>query len=158
MARPLNEKEVILWKKYLESLPEAERPLNPQVEAAFAGNREITDSLIALYLEGKKWAGSGLVEDYESVGDPLPKVGNYWLLLNSKDEAACLLRTERIEFHKYKDIPVEIAVAEGEGDLTVESWKELHGKFFVPHLEKWGVKNLDDATVITEFFKIVAIF
>lgn len=158
MARPMNEKEKALWLKYIEGLPESERPTDPHVEVAYAGNAEITDQLIELYLQKKKWAGSGLVEDYQSVGDPLPKVGNYWMLLRSNGEVACLLKTTSVEFFKYQEIPERVAIAEGEGDLSVADWKELHGKFFTPNLEKWGVKNLDEATVITEFFSLEAVF
>lgn len=46
----------------MDSLPAAERPLNPFVTASFAGTREMTDELLHLYL-----------------------VGNYWIFLNSQE-------------------------------------------------------------------------
>lgn len=144
--------------KVSSNAPESERPMAPHVEVAYAGTAEITDQLADLYLQKKKWAGSGLVEDYQSVGDPLPKVGNYWMLLRSNGEVACLLKTERIVFNKFKDVPEEIAIAEGEDDLSLKSWRDIHEKFFSPNLEKWGVKDINEATVITEFFKLEAIF
>jgi len=151
----LKQNEKDFWQKYIVTLPEHERPTNPHVEAQFAGNREITDDLLELYLIGKKTAGSGLVEDYISSGAPLPKVGNYWILLNSRDEPGCILRTERTITHKFKDVPVEIAIAEGEGDLSLAYWRHVHKEFFRPFLSRWNVENIEEATVITEFFKVV---
>jgi uncharacterized protein YhfF len=151
----LNQPEKIYWEKYLSALPEVERPKNPHVTASFAGNREITDELLALYLNGKKCAGSSIVEDFLTAGDPLPKVGNYWIFLNSKDEPSCILRTEKITIYKFKDIPIEIVLAEGEGDLSIAYWRRVHTELYLPFLAQWGVENIEDATVITEFFKIV---
>lgn len=151
----LKHAEKIFWKKYLSSLSDLEQPKNPFITASFAGNREVTDKLLSLYLNGKKSAGSSIVEDFLIAGDPLPKVGNYWIFLNSKDEPSCILRTERIMVHKFKDIPLEIAHAEGEGDLSLNYWRQVHTELYSPFLAQWGIKNIEEATVITEFFQIV---
>jgi len=115
----------------------------------------ITDSLIALYLAGKKSAGSGLVRDYLTMGDPLPKAGNYWIVLDGRRRPRLLLRTLRVEINLWKNIPKRIAVAEGEGDLSVAYWKRTHRRFYLPFLKKWGIDDLDEAEVITEHFKLV---
>jgi hypothetical protein len=31
----------------------------------------------------------------------------------------------------------------------------VHSELYTPHLRAWGLENLEDATVITEFFRIV---
>ncbi len=143
------------WNKYLSTLLPAERPENPRVEASFAGNQQITDSLLKLYLSGKKCAGSSIAEDFISAGDPLPQIGNYWIYLNSNREPSCILRTEQVVFNKFKDVPSAIAIAEGEGDLSLEYWRKTHAEFYLPHLSSWGVSNIDEATVVTEYFRIV---
>lgn len=147
--------EQAYWESYLRSIPEQDRPIHPRVIAGHAGNAQITDELLQLYFEGKKWAGSSLVEDFESAGDPLPAVGDYWIVLDSQSQPRCILRTDRVVISKFKDLPEEIAIAEGEGDLSVEYWKRVHGQMYLPHLEKWGVKDLNEARVITEFFTLV---
>lgn len=151
----LKPKEKLFWQQYLETIPEHERPIAPDVSAAFCGNREITDELLALYLLGKKTAGSGIVKDYETVGDPLPKVGGYWIILDSKEDPRCIVRTVRVVFNRFKDIPAEIAMAEGEGDCSVAYWKRVHAELYTPFLAQWGVTDLDEAEVVTEFFEMV---
>lgn len=115
----LKPKEKLFWQQYLETLPKGKRPRAPDVSVDFCGNREITDELLVLYLLGKKTTGSGIVKDYESAGDPLPRVGGYWIILDSRDNSRCIVRTVRVVTNRFKDIPEEIAIAEGEGDLSV---------------------------------------
>ena len=155
LKKKLKDTERQYWKDYLTALPENKRPVRPRVEASYACDKDATDELLQLYLSGKKYAGSSIAEDYISQGEPLPQTGNFWIFLNSKDEPSLILRTERIVMNKFKDVPVEIAQAEGEGDLSLEHWKKVHKKIYTPSLQKWGVKTIDDATVVTEFFRVV---
>ncbi|HEX4925363.1 MAG TPA: ASCH domain-containing protein [Bdellovibrionales bacterium] len=153
--KPLREHERAYWERYLASLAPGERQALAHVEASYAGNREITDSLLALYLSGRKFAGSSVLEDFRTAGDPLPAAGNHWILLNSRDEPGALLRTVRVEQHKFMDVPEAIAIAEGEGDLSLEYWRRVHRAFYEPHLPKWGLAQIEDATIVTEFFELV---
>ena len=131
------------------------QPIDPYVEAGISGNRKIADKLLELYLNGKKTAGSGLVKDYELAGDPLPKVGNYWVILNSTNDPKCIVKTIRVEMYQFDQVPVEVAIAEGEGDLSLEYWKKIHTDFFTPFLDGWGVTDLAKETMVTEFYEVV---
>lgn len=150
----LNVDERKFWEDFLKASGEipSETAL---ISAAPAGNFDITDSLISLYKEGKKTAGSGLVEDYESAGDPLPKVGDYWIVLNSSKEPTLILKTIKTEIYKFKNVPQSVAIAEGEGDLSLKYWREEHAKFFRPYLKEWGIDDLNEAHSIVEFFEMV---
>jgi 5-formyltetrahydrofolate cyclo-ligase len=143
------------WDSYISKLSDNNKPIQPFIEASFAGNIDITDGLIALYLNGKKTAGSSVLEDFQTAGDPVPKIGNYWIMLNSKSEPQCIAKTIHIVTCKFKDVPIDIAVAEGEGDLSLEYWRKVHSELYHPYLKDWGIKVIDDATIITEFFEIV---
>ncbi len=147
--------EQSFWKDYLASLPPKIRLKKPFVYAGYAGGRKNTDALIRLYRAGKKTAGSGLVKDYATAGDPLPKVGDYWILLDSRDRPQFLLKTLRTELNLFGRIPKSVARAEGEGDLSVAYWKKAHARFYFPFLSEWGLDDIDKAVVITEHFEIV---
>lgn len=75
--------ELAYWEKYVDSSVNKESLRDVFVSAGYAGNPQITDELLALYLGGKKTAGSSLKEDFLSAGDAIPKVGNHWIYLNS---------------------------------------------------------------------------
>ena len=150
----LNAKAKKFWLAYCK-----EADIDPHgnhfVTANPAGNFDITDNLIELYRKGKKRAGSSLVEDFKAEGDPLPKVNDYWILLNSKKEPTFLLKTVKIETNKFANIPQHVVDAEGEGDLSIIFWKQEHTRLYTPYLERWGIKDLNQANVITEYFEIV---
>jgi len=153
--RTLTPNEMKFWQGYLSSLPAAIRPLHPRVEAAFPGNREVADELINLYLSGKKTAGSSLGKDFEINEEPFPAVGNYWIVLDSKNTPCCIVKTIRVVSHSFKDIPDDIAKAEGEGDCSVAYWKKVHEEIFAQYLKKLQINDLQNTEVITEFFEVV---
>lgn len=141
------------WRAYVDRLPTGSRV--GRVVADYAGDPSVTDRLIDLYLSGRKIAGSGLVEDYLASGDPLPEIGDHWIALGADGTPRCILRTLEVETHAFLKVPERIAVAEGEGDLTLEYWRRAHAAHFAPHLREWGLGAVEDATVVTEFFEIV---
>ncbi|MBS1983287.1 MAG: hypothetical protein JST16_03870 [Bdellovibrionales bacterium] len=75
--KSLKPAELAFWNEYVSTLAESERPHAPSVHAACAGSPAVTDELLALYLQGKKTAGSSILEDFVSCGDPVPKVGDF---------------------------------------------------------------------------------
>ncbi len=143
------------WSRYLARLAPDDPARTARVEASPAGSPEITDRLLALYLAGRKPAGSSLLADFQAHGEALPQVGDHWIVLDSRGAPRLILRTARVEQHRFADIPEEVARAEGEGDSSVADWKRLHAGFFAPFLEQWGVASLEEATVITELFEEV---
>jgi extradiol dioxygenase family protein len=40
-------------------------------------------------------------------------------------------------------------------DLSLDYWRHLHAAHYSPHLEEWGIADIEEATVITEHFTIV---
>lgn len=155
MTTRLKPREQEYWHRYLRSVPTGLRPARPRVRAGTAGSHEITDDLIALYLNGRKTAGSSLVADFTSSGDPLPEVGDFWICLDSGGEPRCILRTIRTELRSFSDVPVSVALAEGEGDGSLAHWRRVHSEAYKPNLSKWGIRRIEDAAVITEFFTVV---
>lgn len=139
----MNQQALAFWRGYLDRL---------HVSASYAGNADLTDSLIALYLTGRKTAGSSVVQDFLSCGDRLPSVGDFWIVLDREERPRLLLRTVSIERHMFMDVPASVALAEGEGDSSLTFWREEHRRLYVPHLEKWGLARIEDAEIITEHF------
>lgn len=151
---PLTKTEQIYWDNYLRSSSQENMADAFFVEAFPAGNFETTDKLIALYKQGKKTAGSSAVEDYDLTGDPLPQVGNFWIVLDGQKSPAILLKTVRTEVHLFNDVPLSVAIAEGEADLSLESWREIHSRFFGPFLKNWAVADVSELHILTEHFEL----
>lgn len=150
----LTAEQQVFWDEFVAGQSDSTAP-DGVVVAGCPGGPEIADQLIALYRSGVKTAGSGLVEDYESAGDPLPRPGDHWIALGGDGEPRLILRTERVEVHRFPDVPESIAIAEGEGDLSLDYWRSAHAARYAPHLAEWGLGDITDATVVTEFFTLV---
>jgi len=81
----------------MNSLSHPDRPSNPQISVQMAGDEGVADERLAFYLTRKKRAGSGLVKQYESGGETLPKVGDFWMIPNGDQGPKCVVRTTRVQ-------------------------------------------------------------
>lgn len=155
MIQHLRDIEQDFFDGYFSTLSDDDKAGITTISASTPGSDANTAELLALYLCGKKTAGSGLVADYVNNGDPLPTPGHLWIVLDKDKKPKCILKTVAVEVHKFKDVPERIAKAEGEGDLSLAHWRKAHEAFFKPHLEKLKIKDLNEAEVVTEFFERV---
>lgn len=99
------------------------------------------DKLARLVMEGKKTATASGYDLY--VLDPnerVPGVGDYSVILDSHEEAVCLIRTVRTCVCLFDDVSAEHARKEGEGDLSLSFWRNVHEAFFKEEYEKYGLK------------------
>jgi uncharacterized protein YhfF len=143
------------WNKYLATLASDAPQRDVEFNVSMFGGPELADELAALIVSGKKTAGSGLVKDYEVCADELPIVGNYTIVLSSDESPVCITRITKTKTSKFRDVGSDVAIAEGEGDLSLEHWRSAHIKFFTPSLLALEISDLNDADVITEFFEVV---
>lgn len=150
----LTAEERQFWQDYLR-YSGAEVGEEIRIVADIAGNDAIADTLLALYLNGKKTAGSTLAAYYRAAGEALPSPGDYWLILDSQKAPRCLVQVVEIETFAFSEVPERVARAEGEGDLSLSYWRKGHREFFSQYLEEWGVADLDSAEVVVEHFNVL---
>lgn len=113
------------------------------------------DHLAQLVIDGVKTATcSGLVF-YEIENEPLPAVGDYSIILNSKNEPVAIIQTVEVKVMPMNEVPEEFAIAEGEGDRTYQYWKEAHEKFFREELSKIGLEFAEEMMLVCERFELV---
>ena len=119
---------------------------------AFGGD---ADSLARLTLEGVKTATSSAFPLYELEGEALPEAGEYSVILDSREEAVCIIRTERVSIVPFRDIGADHARREGEGDLSLAYWRSVHEAFFAKELAEAGLVFGEDLPVVCEEFRKV---
>lgn len=88
------------------------------------------DELAALVLQGEKTATSSAYELYVQTKEPLPKAGGYSVILNTKGEAVCIIRTTKVYVVPFYLVSETHAYKEGEGDKSLAHWKQVHEAFF----------------------------
>lgn len=113
------------------------------------------DQLAELVKDGTKTATCSLFCFYELEEEPLPEVGEYSVILDSNEEAVCIIQTTKVYITTFDEVGEEHAFKEGEGDRTLAHWKKVHHDFFTEELETIG-KTLDGKTkLVCEEFKVV---
>ena len=113
------------------------------------------DALAKLVLDGIKTATASAGSLYEIEGEELPKAGQYSVILNSQEEAVCVIRTDRVFVVPFKDVDSTQAYREGEGDRSLSYWRQVHQRFFIEELMEAGLNFDENIPVVCEEFSKV---
>jgi uncharacterized protein YhfF len=132
-------------------------------EFGFRGT-PLRERLVTLILQGEKTAGAALVIDYEREGDPLPEVGERFLLLDNEDRGVAVIETTEVRLLRVGDCDERFARDEGEGFETVADWRAAHERYWGSYVDEiraylgnpsWTVG--DDTEFVAERFRLVEI-
>ena len=113
------------------------------------------DHLAELVRTGIKKATCSLLYFYESEGETLPQTGEYSVILNSDDEAICIIRTTNVCITPFDHVSEKHAFLEGEGDRTLHYWKKAHQEFFTEELKTVGKPFSSAMDLVCEEFEVV---
>ena len=140
-------------KYWNEFWKEKEQPQS--VIACQFGFESDADELAQLIIDGKKTATCSAYMLYEMENSPLPTINSYNIVLNSKYEPVAIIKITEVQIIKMNEVPVEIALAEGEGDLSYEYWWNAHKKFFTTELSEYDREFSEDMLLVVEKFELV---
>ena len=113
------------------------------------------DTLAALVLSGKKTATASVAVLYELEGEALPKAGEYSVILDSRDRALCIIRDTKVSVVPFRDVDAEHARLEGEGDLSLAYWRDVHRSCFSEWMQEDGLVFTEDTEIVLERFEVV---
>ena len=113
------------------------------------------DMLAELVVRGIKTATSSAYALYELEGKELPEAGEYSVILNSQDEAVCIIKTTKVFAVPFNEVMEEHAYAEGEGDRSLDYWRHVHEQFFTEELAQAGLEFTEKMKVVCEEFEVV---
>lgn len=103
------------------------------------------DKLIKLVLEGKKTATTSLYDF-----DRIPVIGEESIIRLDNEKDACIVKTADYKIIKFNEMTEELAKLEGEGDLSLDYWKQVHLEFF----KSVNPNFKEDDKIIFEIFKV----
>lgn len=113
------------------------------------------DALANLVLEGKKKATTSAYDLYDLAEEELPKAGSYDVILDSQDQAICIIEITKVEVLPFNQVSETHAAKEGEGDLSLDYWRQVHWALFSQWMEEEGQEFKEDSKVVLEEFKVV---
>jgi uncharacterized protein YhfF len=97
---------------------------------AFGDGPEVADKLAELVVSGPKRATAGLLRDFTSGGEAMPRLGGYVVLIDGKSRPRCVWQTTDVAVKPLNTVDAKFAWDEGEGDRTLTSWLDGHRRFF----------------------------
>ncbi len=144
------------WKGYLATLPEGSAVRDERYVAERWGVLpKDADELGALIAAGIKTATCSALWEYEVEGEPLPETGMKTIVLDSSDNPLCIVETTEVEVKPYDEVDAQFAYEEGEGDRSLEYWREVHWHFFSRTLPSIGKEPTTDMPLVCERFRVI---
>jgi uncharacterized protein YhfF len=114
----------------------------------------LRDQLVAAILSGAKTTTSGLLLGYERDGEPLPRPGDRWVVIDSAGEPVALIEVIAVRVMRLADVDLAHAVGEGEGFGSVAEWRAGHEAFW--HSDELRADLGDSAFTVDDDTRIVA--
>ena len=113
------------------------------------------DKLAKLVMQGVKTATCSALALYEYENEEIPKAGDYSVILDSDGQAVCIIRTTKVYIETFDQVSERHAYLEGEGDRSLEYWRQVHEEFFTEEL-KTIQQNFDaKMELVCEEFEVV---
>lgn len=113
------------------------------------------DYLAELVLMGQKTATSSAFDLYAVGNEPLPKENELSVILDSKENAICIIETTKVEVIPFKEVSKDHAYKEGEGDRGLSYWQELHEELFSKCLHETGMTFSDERLIVSVEVRVV---
>jgi uncharacterized protein YhfF len=144
------------WQSYLNTLP-ADSPLRQKKYSAeqFGDSPELADELGALIVAGTKTATCSSLWEWEADGDSPPTVGYITIVLNGENKPLCIIETTEVSVRAYNEVDAQFAYDEGEGDRSLQHWRDGHWYFFSRSLPKIGKEPTPDMPLVCERFRVI---
>ncbi len=116
---------------------------------------ESPDMLASLVKDGIKTATCSAYDLYEAENERLPQAGEYSVILDSRGEVVCIIRTTRVYTVPFDRVTPEHAFREGEGDRSLAYWRDVHRAFLTKELASINRSFDESAKVVCEEFELV---
>lgn len=143
------------WQRYCEETNTD--PSTPFGAFAFGNTETMADELVQLVLDGQKTGTSSAHELYALPGEdePVPQAGQIDIILDGRDQPVGIIQNIAVIILPFKDISAEMARKEGEGDLSLTYWRNVHIDFWTPYFAKNDLIFNDDTPIVYEEFKLI---
>ena len=152
----MNARETEFRERFFTSLP-ADSPYRRRRHSAegWGDGPEMADELGALIAAGIKTATCSSLWEWETEGEPIPEVGQLTTVLDGKGNPLCIVETIAVEITPYNQGDAGFAYDEGEGDRSLQYWREAHWRFFSRALSAIGREPSQEMPLVCERFRVI---
>ena len=114
---------------------------------AFGDNPALADELLELVVKGVKTATCS-TEDEPNTSSR----GEQWIVLDGRGKPRCVIETTEVAYRKFGEVDAAFAHEEGEGDRSLDYWRNAHRTYF-GRLGRFS----EDMTLMCERFRLVEV-
>ena len=112
---------------------------------------------MALIRQGRKRAGTSLLWAMEAEGEPPPRAGDIEIVLDHRNRPALITRVVNVEVVQFSEVTPEYAAIEGEGDGSLEYWRDGHWAFFGRECARIGREPSESMPVVCSVFEVLRV-
>jgi uncharacterized protein YhfF len=144
------------WEAFLIQGQNREIYADKEYEAwHFCDNKEDADELAELVLSGTKNGTASHLNAYKKDGEPLPQTGEISIIINWSGSPRCIIETIKIDRYPFTEVPSSFAATEGEGDGSLEYWRQAHLSAFSREAAELDIEFNDKSIVLCEEFRVI---
>jgi uncharacterized protein YhfF len=144
------------WAQFLAGLPsDSPYRYKTYVAEGWGDSPAMADELGALIVQGIKTATCSALWKWKAEGNPIPNKGLITIALDGHGEPLCIVETVEVTIRKYNEVDADFARDEGEGDLSLEYWRNAHKDYFSRVLPKIGREFSEEMPLVCEKFRLI---
>ena len=144
------------WREFVDSLEEKDPRRMAKPDAfGFGGEGALADELAALVLAGTKKATASLPVEYTALNESLPRAGDLSIILDGKGTPVAIIERTSVDLVPFQSVDAAFAACEGEGDGSLEYWREAHTWYFNTVCQRLGGKLAPSTPVLCQRFRLV---
>ena len=125
------------------------------VVGSFGDSPEMATELADLVVAGIKRATASLARDYGEGREPMPKAGDFVMMLDGTGCPRFIWRTTEVTIKPLSRVDEAFAWDEGEGSRTRDWWLDAHRRYFSRQASREGFELDDDILTVFDRFEIV---
>jgi uncharacterized protein YhfF len=125
------------------------------VVGSFGDSPEMATELADLVAAGIKRATASLARDYGEGREPMPKPGDFAMMLDGEGRPRFIWRTTEVTLKPLCEVDEAFAWDVGEGDRTRDWWLDAHNHYFARQAMREGFEIDDEILTVFERFEVV---
>jgi len=145
-----------LWNDFLDRNSQNKNKETP-ISFFFCDNENDANECAELVIKGIKKATATSLWWYQRNNEPLPKIGDQYIVTDWDGDAKAIIETIKIEQVPYNKMTPEFAEIEGEGDKSLEYWKKVHKAYYTREMASFNDDFDENMIIVCEHFKTIYI-
>lgn len=125
--------------------------------AWFGDDPAMARELGQLVRAGGKTATAGLLWKWRADDRPLPVPGDRQVIIDWDGTPLAVIEMTDVTVVAFDDVDAAFARAEGEGDRSLATWREIHWAFFTRECRRIGRAPAPDMPVICMQFRLTCV-